>query len=69
MTKGKENSGWAWGNQFGDPKRIRALEEEAAHYREELRRHTEEVEALKKEKSRLQASVKAKEAIAAARRQ
>ena len=63
MTKGKENNG------FGNDKRIRALEEEAAHYREELRRHTEEVERLKREKSRLAASVKAKEAIVAARRQ
>ena len=48
---------------------IAKLREEKRHYEESLRRRTEEVEALKREKSRLEASVRAKEAIAAARRQ
>ena len=61
MTKGKENN--------GNAQKIRDLEEEVRHYREELRRREEQVEALKREKARLQASVKAKEAIVAARRQ
>ena len=63
---GKENDGY---DSYEHSRKIRALEEEKDHYTSELRRHTEEVEGLKREKSRLQASVAAKEAIAAARRQ
>ena len=48
--------------------RIAKLEEEAAHYREQLRRRCEEVEMLKREKARLQKSVRDKEAIAAAKK-
>ena len=53
----------------GDARRIAQLEAEKEHHEEVLRRRCEEVEALKREKSRLEASVRAKQAIAAARRQ
>ena len=49
--------------------KIRRLEEEKAHYEEQLRRRTEEVEMLKREKARLEKSVRDKEAIAKAKPQ
>ena len=49
--------------------KIAALEEEKRHYQEQLRRRTEEVEMLKREKSRLERSVRDKLAIAAAKKQ
>ena len=49
--------------------KIRRLEEEKAHYEEQLRRRTAEVEMLKREKARLEKSVRDKEAIAKAKRQ
>ena len=49
--------------------RIAKLEREKEHHEEQLRQRCEEVEALKREKKRLEASVRAKQAIAAARRQ
>ena len=49
--------------------KIRRLEEEKAHFEEQLRRRTEEVEMLKREKARLVKSVRDKEAIAKAQRQ
>ena len=49
--------------------KIRRLEEEKAHYEEQLRRRTEEVEMLKREKARLEKSVRDKEAIAKAKHQ
>ena len=52
----------------GDAGRIARLEAEKRGYEEALRRRTEEVEGLKKEKARLEASVWAKLAIAAARK-
>ena len=58
MLADKENQG-----------KIAKLEEEAAHYREQLRRRCEEVELLKKEKARLEKSVRDKLAIAAAKKQ
>ena len=58
LTMDKENQG-----------KIVKLEEEAAHYREQLRRRCEEVELLKKEKARLEKSVRDKLAIAAAKKQ
>ena len=54
----KENSG-----------KIASLEEEKRHYEEQLRRRTEEVEMLKREKARLERSVRDKQAIAAAKKQ
>jgi len=57
-TMDKENEG-----------KIRRLEAEKAHYEEQLRRRTEEVEMLKREKARLEKSVRDKEAIAKAQRQ
>ena len=49
-------------------RKIARLQREKEHHEEILRQRCEEVEALKREKKRLEASVKAKEAIAAARR-
>ena len=49
--------------------KIARLEEEKRHYQEQLRRRTEEVEMLKREKSRLERSVRDKLAIAAAKKQ
>ena len=49
--------------------KIAKLQREKEHHEEQLRQRCEEVEALKKEKKRLEASVRAKQAIAAARRQ
>ena len=57
-TMDKENEG-----------KIRRLEEEKVHYEEQLRRRTEEVEMLKREKARLEKSVRDKEAIAKAKPQ
>ena len=54
----KENSGL-----------IASLEEEKRHYEDQLRRRTEEVEMLKREKARLLRSIRDKEAIAAAKKQ
>ena len=48
---------------------IAKLEEEKKYYEDELRRRTDEVELLKKEQARLKASIKVKEAIAAAKKQ
>ena len=61
MTKAKGNKE----NQAQG--KIAALEEERAHYEEVLRRRTEEVDSLKREKARLERSVRDKEAIAAVR--
>ena len=61
MVQNKENQANAG--------RIAKLEAEKEHHEEVLRRRCEEVEALKREKARLEASVRAKQAIAAARRQ
>ena len=49
--------------------KIARLEEEKRHYQEQLQRRTEEVEMLKREKSRLERSVRDKLAIAAAKKQ
>ena len=49
--------------------KIAKLQREKEYHEEILRQRCEVVEALKKEKKRLEASVRAKEAIAAARRQ
>ena len=49
--------------------KIQQLEEEKAHYEEQLRRRTEEVEVLKREKARLEKSIRDKEACAASKRQ
>ena len=54
----KENSG-----------KIRRLEEEKQWYEDQLRRRTDEVEMLKREKARLLRSIRDKEAIAAAKKQ
>ena len=48
--------------------KIARLQREKEYHEEILRQRCEVVEALKKEKKRLEASVRAKEAIAAARR-
>ena len=61
MVQNKENQ--------ANSGRIAKLEREKEHHEEQLRRRCEEVEALKREKKRLEASVRAKQAIAAARRQ
>ena len=52
----------------GDARRIAQLEAEKRGYEEALRRRTDEVEGLKREKARLEASIRAKLAIAAARK-
>ena len=48
---------------------IAKLENEKRHYENELRKRNDEVDLLKKEKARLEASIKVKEAIAAAKKQ
>ena len=49
--------------------KVAKLEDEKRHYEEQLRRRTEEVEMLKREKARLEKQVRDKEAIAAAKKQ
>ena len=46
----------------------RSLEQERDRLREEVRRHNEDIARLRREKARLEKSVRDKEAIAASRR-
>ena len=59
MTAGKENDN-------ADKKR--SLEQERDRLLEEVRRHDEDIARLRREKARLEKSVRDKEAIAASRR-